>query len=50
MGNHIMGHCQTRVNSTSPRMSKVTVVKIWKQPARIKVTQSHNVMITTIGV
>jgi hypothetical protein len=28
MGSHKMGHCQIRVNSTSPRLSKVVVVQI----------------------
>ncbi len=50
MGNHIMGHPQTRVNSTSIRVSKAIVVEIWRQPVRIEVTQSPNVVIITIGV
>ncbi len=50
MGNHKMGHCQTRVNSTSLRMSKVVIVEIRKQPIGIEVTQPLNVVIPTIGV
>jgi hypothetical protein len=30
MGNHRMGHRQTEVNSTSPRVLEVEVVEIWK--------------------
>jgi hypothetical protein len=50
MGNHRMGHHPTQVNITSPRMSKTTIIETRKQPTRIKVTQSFNVVITTIGV
>jgi hypothetical protein len=50
MGNHIMGHCHIQVNSASPRMSKATIAEIWKQSARIKVTQSPNVVVTTTRV
>jgi hypothetical protein len=31
-------------------MSQAKITKIWKQPIRIEVTQSVNVVITTIGV
>jgi hypothetical protein len=49
-GNHRMGHCQTHVNSASPRMLEVAVAKIQRQPTRLKVTQSPTVVITIIGV
>jgi hypothetical protein len=42
-----MGHCQTRINTTSPKMSEATIVEIRKQPAGIKVIQSFNVIIIT---
>jgi len=47
MGNHRMGHHQTRINSTSQKMSKVVVVKIQRQPIKIEVTQPLNVVIPT---
>ncbi len=50
MGNHILEHCQTRVNTTSPRVLKVVIVETQRQHVGIKVTQSHNVVIRTIGV
>jgi hypothetical protein len=50
MGNHRMGHRQTQVNLTSQKMLEATIVKIRKQPFRIKVIQSPNVVIITIGV
>jgi hypothetical protein len=37
MDNQRMGNYQTQVTSTSPRMSKVTIAKIRKQPFGIKV-------------
>jgi hypothetical protein len=37
MGNHRMGHRPIQVTSSSPRVSKVVVTKIWRQHARIKV-------------
>ncbi len=45
-----MGHHQTQINSISPKMSEVAIVEIWRQPTRIKVTQSPNVIITTTRV
>jgi hypothetical protein len=45
-----MEHCQIKINTISPRVSKSTVVETYKQPAGIEVTQSLNVVITTIGV
>ncbi len=45
-----MGDHQTQVNSTSPRMSEVTVAEIQKQPIGIEVTYTANVVITTTGV
>ncbi len=50
MGNHRMGHHQTRINSTSQKMSKVVVVKIQRQPIKIEVTQPLNVVIPTTGM
>jgi len=50
MGNHRMGHRHIRVNLTSPRVSEATIVEIWRQFVKIKVIQSPNVVITTIGV
>jgi hypothetical protein len=47
MGNHIMEHCQTQINVTSPRVSKVIVVETPKQLVKIEVIQSFNVVITT---
>ncbi len=47
MGNHKMGHRQSRINSASPRMSEAIVVEIWRQPIGIEVIQSPNVIITT---
>jgi hypothetical protein len=44
-----MGHHEIQINSTSPRVSEVTIVEIWRQPIIIEVTQSPNVVITTIG-
>jgi hypothetical protein len=45
-----MGHHPTQINTSSPRMSKAAIVETQKQPTKIKVTQSFNVVITTIGV
>jgi hypothetical protein len=50
MGNHKMGHHPTQINTSSPRMSEVAIVETQKQPTRIKVTQSLDVVITTIRV
>ncbi len=50
MGNHRMGRHQTRVNTTSPRVSEVVVVEIRRQLVGIKVIQSFNVVITTTRV
>jgi hypothetical protein len=50
MGDHIMGHCQTRINLISPKVSKTTFVEIRRQPVGIEGTQSPNVLITTIRV
>jgi hypothetical protein len=50
MGNHIMGHHQTQVNSTSQRVSKVVVVEIRRQPIGMEVTKSHNLIIITTRV
>jgi hypothetical protein len=38
MGNHRMGHRQTRINSASPRMSEMTIAEIQRQPIGIEVT------------
>jgi len=48
MGNHIMGHHQIQIDSISPRVLEMVIVEIWKQPVGIEVTQSPNVVITTI--
>ncbi len=45
-----MGHRQTWINSTSPRMLKATVIEIKKQLIGIDVIQSPNVIITTTRV
>jgi hypothetical protein len=45
-----MGHHQIQVNSTSPRVSKTIVVEIWRPFVVLKVIQSFNVVIPTIGV
>jgi hypothetical protein len=37
MGNHRMEHHQTRVNTTSLRMSKVVVIETWRQHVGIQV-------------
>jgi len=37
MGNHKMEHCRTRVNTTSPRVLKATVVETQRQPVGIEV-------------
>ncbi len=50
MGNHKMGHHQTRDNTTSPRLSEITITKIQIQPIGIKVIQSINVFIIIIGM
>jgi hypothetical protein len=47
MGNHKMGHRQTQVNSISPRLLKVSIAKIHKQPIEIKVIQPFNFVIPT---
>jgi hypothetical protein len=39
MGNRKMGHRHIQVNLTSPRVSKATLVEIWKQPTRIGVNK-----------
>ncbi len=43
-----MGHHQSGVNSTSPIVFKMAVVEIQRQHVGIEVTQSPNVVITTI--
>jgi hypothetical protein len=43
MGNHRNGHCQTRINLPSPKVSKAIIVEIHRQLARIEVIQSLNV-------
>ncbi len=43
-----MEHCQTQVNTTSPRMSIVAIVKTQKQHVGIEVTQLFNAVIITI--
>ncbi len=50
MGNHKMGHRQTRINSTSPRVSKVAIVEIWRQPTKIEAIQLLNAIIPTTRV
>jgi hypothetical protein len=50
MGNHKMGHRQTRINLTSLKTSKTIVAEIWRQPIGINVIKSLNVVIITIGV
>ncbi len=50
MGNHWIGHHQIRFNLASPRVLEATIAEIWRQPTKIKVTQSPNVIITIIGV
>jgi len=45
-----MGHHHTQINLTSQKVSKATVVEIWKQPTKTEVTKSHNVIIITIRV
>jgi hypothetical protein len=50
MGNHKMGHHPTQVNTSSLRMSKATIVETQKQPTKVKVIQSLNIVITTIGM
>jgi hypothetical protein len=50
MGNHRMGHFLTRVNSASPKVSKVVVVKIRRQFIGIEVTQPLNVVIPSTRV
>jgi hypothetical protein len=47
MGNHITGHHKIRTNLASPRVSKVIVAEIWKQPVKIEVTQLFNAVIPT---
>lgn len=49
MGNHVMGHDQTWVNSASPKVLEMTIAEVWKQLAKI-VTQSLYVVILIIGV
>jgi hypothetical protein len=50
MGNHKLEHCQFRVNTTPPIVSKAIVVETQKQHARVGVTQSFDVRITTTRV
>ncbi len=50
MGNHKMGHHQTRVNLTSTKISKMAIAKIQRQLVEIKVTQLLNVIIPTTGM
>ncbi len=50
MGNHRMGHHQTWINLTSPKVLEVAVAEIRKQPFGIKVIQSLNTIITTTRV
>ncbi len=50
MGNHKMGHRQTRINSTSPRVLDVAIVEIWRQPTKIEAIQLLNAIIPTIRV
>jgi len=50
MGNHKMGHHPTQINTVSPRVLKITITETQRQPTTIKVTQSLNVVITTIGM
>ncbi len=50
MGNHIMEHYQPRVNTTSPIMLEAAIVETHTQPTRLRVTQSLNTIVTTIGV
>jgi hypothetical protein len=50
MGNHKLEHCQSKINTTSPRVSKAKVAKTWEQLVGIEVTQSFNIIITTIGM
>ncbi len=50
MGNHKLEHCQSKINTTSPKVSKVKVAETWEQLVGIKVTESFNIIITTIGV
>jgi hypothetical protein len=50
MGNHKMEHCWTQVNTTSPIMSKATIIKTQRQFTRIEIIQSFNVVIITTRV
>jgi hypothetical protein len=47
MGNHKLEHCRIKVNATSPKVLKTTIVETRRQPTGIEVTQSLNVVITT---
>jgi hypothetical protein len=49
MGNYKLEHHQSCVNTTPPLVFKTTVVKTRKQHIRVKVAQSFDVGITTIG-
>jgi len=50
MGNHKMEHCKTQINLISPRMSKVVIIEIRRQPIGIEVTQLLNDVIPTTWV
>ncbi len=50
MGNRKLEHHQSRINTTSPIVSKVVVVETYKQHIRVRVTQSLDVGITTTRV
>jgi hypothetical protein len=42
-----MEHCKTQINLISPRMSKVVIIEIRRQPIGIEVTQLLNDVIPT---
>ncbi len=50
MGNRRLEHHRSRINTTSPIVSKVVVVETWKEHIRIVVAQSLDVGITTTRV
>jgi hypothetical protein len=45
-----MEHCRFCVNTIPPIVSKVAIVETWKQHARVGVTQSFGVNVTTTWV
>jgi hypothetical protein len=50
LGNHKLEHRWIKINTTSPKVSKVVAIETQKQHIGIDVTQSFNVVINTTRV